>query len=294
MLNKTGISYHKNNFSLSYKIDNLKYGADSYIYNICTKDRFFDLGVIEDYQYIGIESKFNASHFTFDVKIAANNYHTAILDNSITWKPNQNSAKIYFLFVPRNSEYNAINYSFGTEINLKNDRLRLYESFVYQYLPDHARGDKMKSLTEVVISPFANLSIGSNLFCEGFSQLGNWQFQSFIKFDYRKISNYLIFRYNYMDEFNKAEINREFTLLNQYNISKNLSILKKAELIEERREGKLMMFGIKNDNEFNRKLFDNITTIYPDSNPAFQDDYIKLDKRLALRVNGEVIVTYKK
>lgn len=80
----------------------------------------------------------------------------------------------------------------------------------------------------------------------------------------------------------------------QYNISKNLSILKKVELIEERREGKLMMFGIKNDNEFNRKLFDNITTIDPDSNPAFQDDYIKLDKRLALRVNGEVVVTYKK
>ncbi len=223
MLNKTGISYHKNNFSLSYKIDNLKYGADSYIYNICTKDRFFDLGVIEDYQYIGIESKFNASHFTFDVKIAANNYHTAILDNSITWKPNQNSAKIYFLFVPRNSEYNAINYSFGTEINLKNDYLRLYESFVYQYLPDHARGDKMKSMTEVVINPLANLSIGSNLFCEGFSRLDNWQSQSFIKFDYHKLSNYLIFRYNYMNEFNKAEINREFTLLNQFNISRNFS-----------------------------------------------------------------------
>ena len=80
----------------------------------------------------------------------------------------------------------------------------------------------------------------------------------------------------------------------QYNISKNLSILKKSELIEERREGKLMMFGIKNDNEFNRKLFTNIKTINPDSNPAFQNDFIKLDKRLALRVDDKVVVTYKK
>ena len=79
----------------------------------------------------------------------------------------------------------------------------------------------------------------------------------------------------------------------QYNISKNLSILKKAELVEERRDGKLMMFRIKNDNDFNIKLFENISKIKSDSHLTFKDDFKKLKDRLDLRVDGKIVVTYR-
>ena len=79
----------------------------------------------------------------------------------------------------------------------------------------------------------------------------------------------------------------------QYNISKNLSILKKVELVEERREGRLMMYKIKDDNLFNKKISESISLIKGDSNPAFKDDFDNLEKRLSLRENGKCIITYK-
>ena len=79
----------------------------------------------------------------------------------------------------------------------------------------------------------------------------------------------------------------------QYNISKNLSILKKVELVEERRDGRLMMYKIKDDNLFNKKLFESISLISNDCNPAFKNDFINLEKRLSLRENGKCIITYK-
>ncbi len=77
----------------------------------------------------------------------------------------------------------------------------------------------------------------------------------------------------------------------QYNISKNLSILKKVELVEERRDGRLMMYRIKDDNYFNKKIFESISLIKDDSNPAFKDDFDNLEKRLSLRENGKCIIT---
>jgi ArsR family transcriptional regulator len=79
----------------------------------------------------------------------------------------------------------------------------------------------------------------------------------------------------------------------QYNISKNLSILKRVELVEERRDGRLMMYKIKVGNLFNKKLFESISLIKGDSNPVFKDDFDNLEKRLSLRENGKCIITYK-
>ena len=77
----------------------------------------------------------------------------------------------------------------------------------------------------------------------------------------------------------------------QYNISKNLSILKRAELVEERRNGRMMMYKIKDNNYFNKKLFESISLIKDNSNPAFKNDFKHLEKRLSLRENGKCIIT---
>lgn len=224
LLNKTGIAYSKNNYCISYKIDKLKYGNRSYIYNISVADRFFDKGVIEQYRYNGLEMEYKFSNLILNSKIAANTFHTAVLDNSIRWQTKNKSTKIYFLFTPRNSEYNEINFSFGTEIYLKREKIRFYESFVYQYLPYYSKGDKIKSLSEIVITLNPNLFLGTNFFYESFKLLANWQSQSFIKFKFSKLTNFLTFRYSYMNEFISAEINREISLLNIFNISNNFSV----------------------------------------------------------------------
>ena len=80
----------------------------------------------------------------------------------------------------------------------------------------------------------------------------------------------------------------------QYNISKNLSILRKAELVEEQRAGKLMMYKVINDNLINKKIFESISVITCDNNPVFKNDFSNLKKRLSIRKNGKCVVTYKK
>ena len=76
----------------------------------------------------------------------------------------------------------------------------------------------------------------------------------------------------------------------QYTVSKSLTVLRKAELVEERREGKLMMYRLI-QTPFNDKLFESIDRL-PDADPLYAADFRGLAKRLALRQNGKCVVTY--
>jgi DNA-binding transcriptional ArsR family regulator len=58
----------------------------------------------------------------------------------------------------------------------------------------------------------------------------------------------------------------------QYNISKSLSILKKAGLIEERRLGRFMMYKLKYDDQFNKAFFDSISLLDNEGNAFTKDD----------------------
>ena len=77
----------------------------------------------------------------------------------------------------------------------------------------------------------------------------------------------------------------------QYTVSRNLTVLRKAELVEERREGKLMMYRLIHS-PFNDKLFKSIDGL-PDADPLYAADSRRLAKRLALRENGKCIITYR-
>jgi ArsR family transcriptional regulator, arsenate/arsenite/antimonite-responsive transcriptional repressor len=72
----------------------------------------------------------------------------------------------------------------------------------------------------------------------------------------------------------------------QYTISKNLGILVTAGLLAESRDGR-MMFYKPIENEFNKTIFENIRLIKCKSNPVFENDFTRLGKRLALRINGK-------
>jgi ArsR family transcriptional regulator len=77
----------------------------------------------------------------------------------------------------------------------------------------------------------------------------------------------------------------------QYTVSKSLTVLRKAELVEERREGKLMMYRLI-QTPFNDKLFESIDRL-PDADPLYAVDSRRLAERLALRENGKCVITYR-
>jgi DNA-binding transcriptional ArsR family regulator len=77
----------------------------------------------------------------------------------------------------------------------------------------------------------------------------------------------------------------------QYTVSKSLTVLRKAELVEERREGKLMMYRLVHSG-FNDTLFESLDRL-PEEDPLFAADSRRLTDRLKLRKNGKCVITYR-
>jgi|GEM_PF-6425753 len=219
LLDKTGISYTNKNLTFAYKYDRLQYGSGSYIYNISVKDRFYDVGVLEDYRYQGIVINLNFPFLKFESKLAANNYHTAIFDNSMVYYDDNKIIKLFTIFVPRDYEYNDINFSSGLEINYKLKFIDFYGAYVYKIILDKNRDDRFKLLNEIILNFSEDLSVGSNLFMKGFKKMQNWQIQSFLRIKTGPINNYLIYRYHNMAEFTDSYFNREINVLHIYSIS---------------------------------------------------------------------------
>jgi ArsR family transcriptional regulator len=77
----------------------------------------------------------------------------------------------------------------------------------------------------------------------------------------------------------------------QYTVSKSLTILRNARLVEERREGKFMMYKLLHCS-FNDKLFESFDEL-PDPDGVYEADSRRLTARLALRENGKCEITYR-
>lgn len=76
----------------------------------------------------------------------------------------------------------------------------------------------------------------------------------------------------------------------QYTTSRSLTTLKKAELVEERRQGKLMMYRLKRS-ALNNMLFKSVAAL-PEDDKSYKGDFAALDHRLAIREEGKCVVTY--
>jgi len=76
----------------------------------------------------------------------------------------------------------------------------------------------------------------------------------------------------------------------QYNISKNLKILVKAGLIEERRDGKMMVYQVKKGERINDKMSELISQVKCSSNEIFKNDFKRMNKRLSVRKGGKCVV----
>ncbi|MEW5814887.1 MAG: metalloregulator ArsR/SmtB family transcription factor [Spirochaetota bacterium] len=68
----------------------------------------------------------------------------------------------------------------------------------------------------------------------------------------------------------------------QYSISKALTTLKNAELVEERRDGKYMLYSLKKESPVNRKIFESIAQL-PENDVLYQNDFSNLTQRSSLR-----------
>jgi ArsR family transcriptional regulator, arsenate/arsenite/antimonite-responsive transcriptional repressor len=74
----------------------------------------------------------------------------------------------------------------------------------------------------------------------------------------------------------------------QYTISKALGILVTAGLVNERREGRQMMYQLAHT-PFNDAIFAGISLLKCPDNPRMADDLVRLRKRLAGRSNGKCV-----
>ncbi|HOK56173.1 MAG TPA: metalloregulator ArsR/SmtB family transcription factor [bacterium] len=75
---------------------------------------------------------------------------------------------------------------------------------------------------------------------------------------------------------------------NQTNISKHLKILKYAGIVEEKREGKFVMYSLtKSEDRFLLSLLNTINSI-PEN--IFKEEIECLKKRLNLRENGKCVI----
>ena len=78
----------------------------------------------------------------------------------------------------------------------------------------------------------------------------------------------------------------------QYNISRHLKILRNTGLIEERKEGRWVYFGLaKGIDAFTETVFDSINQI---AETQLSKDLVELDKRLAIRTGGKCLLGIQK
>jgi len=74
----------------------------------------------------------------------------------------------------------------------------------------------------------------------------------------------------------------------QYTISKSLGILVTAGLVDERREGRMMMYSLVHDG-LNDSVFAAVASVPVDADAELAGDHERLLARLARRVGGECI-----
>ncbi len=74
----------------------------------------------------------------------------------------------------------------------------------------------------------------------------------------------------------------------QTNISKHLKILKYAEIVREKREGKFIIYSLVKENGKFLNLLFNAIKLIPEE--LFKEDIKCLKKRLSLRENGKCVV----
>ncbi len=78
----------------------------------------------------------------------------------------------------------------------------------------------------------------------------------------------------------------------QYNVSKQMRILKIAGIVKERKEGKFVFYSIVSENDI---IFKNIIkTILQMPEKFFKKDIELLKKRLSLRIKGVCVIGVKK
>jgi len=78
---------------------------------------------------------------------------------------------------------------------------------------------------------------------------------------------------------------------NQYNISKHLRILKNADLIYEKKEGKRTFYHYRTkDDNFNTLIRQTVMAI---PNEMIADEIARCKERLAMRIDGKCVVGVK-
>ncbi len=73
----------------------------------------------------------------------------------------------------------------------------------------------------------------------------------------------------------------------QYAVSRALGILRKAELVDEERDGRLVKYGVRAASDFSRHLAEAASSIPCATSPSFSGDIAAAERVLSSRVDGK-------
>ncbi|MCD4797108.1 MAG: hypothetical protein K8R49_08075 [Candidatus Cloacimonetes bacterium] len=223
ILEKTGISYIKNNWEIKYLIDNIEYGKSSQIFQQSVNDKYFDEPLITDYRFNGAEVIFKKSALSFSTRCGGNNFNSSIFNSSFVFRKDNYKYELFYLYAGRDKDYNLKMHSGGLEFFHKFGSFSIYGADTYKKSlkesNHHSGHEDIISLTELIFVLNENLQLGSNFLYENldWGEKETWQNQSFIKYKVKHFESILSYRYNKTDLFEVGEI----ALIPSFRISEN-------------------------------------------------------------------------
>ncbi|MCK4653368.1 MAG: hypothetical protein KAU01_02865 [Candidatus Cloacimonetes bacterium] len=212
ILEKTGISYNKNNWNIKYLIDNIEYGKSSQIFQQSVNNKYFDEPTITNYRFNGAEVTFNKKNvLSFSARCGGNDFNTSIFNTSFIYRNNNYKYELFYLYTGRDKDYNLKMHSGGVEFFHKFGSFSVYGADTYQKSlkeSNHNGHEEILSLIELIFNLNENLQLGTNFLYENldWGKEETWQNQSFIKCKIKHFKSILSYRYNKTDLFEVGEI----------------------------------------------------------------------------------------
>lgn len=219
-LESTGIKYHRNNWDIIYRSNQLEIGKKSEIFNKNIYSTYYDKPVIEDYKFRGLEAIRYLGNFNFSGMIGGNSFNSAIGKFALGYSNAIHDLDIYYLFCKRDRFFNYPMHAIGFEAIHDTNIFRIYNSFVYESLssnlPSNPSHERYVDLSELSIRLHPKLNIGTNFLYStiDWDTDEEWQSTSFIELIFKKTTNTISYKYWNVE----MGFDREINLINSYDI----------------------------------------------------------------------------
>jgi len=219
-LKSTGISLIKNDWEFIFKSSQLEIGKKSEIFNRNLFSPYFEVPIIADYKFRGLETIYVKNNISISAMAGGNPFNSAIGKLNLNFSNHTNSFDVYYLYCKRDRFFTYPTHTAGFEYTLDTNILNIYSSTAYDKMNSnlmfHPSKERFITLNEATINPFNNFYFGSNILYTVFDWKENeeWISTTFVELKFSKTSNFFSFQYWDHD----IGYNRELNLISTYKI----------------------------------------------------------------------------